>query len=90
MTSEINKLVLYEVKKWSGDVKTDWSPPEGLFKTSAKNIAKVLKDNSSSYQEAMQRLTFYVNRAGKNLNASRRKELEKAKEELRKLYGRKE
>jgi hypothetical protein len=33
-------------------------------------------------------LTFYVNRAGKNLSAERRKVLEKAKDELRELYGR--
>jgi hypothetical protein len=31
-------------------------------------------------------LTFYINRAGKELSASRRKTLEKAKDELRKLF----
>jgi len=33
-------------------------------------------------------LTFYINRAGKNLPASRRKILERAKAELRKRFGR--
>jgi hypothetical protein len=33
-------------------------------------------------------LTFYVNRAGKNLPASRRKVLERAKDELRAQFGR--
>jgi hypothetical protein len=33
-------------------------------------------------------LTFYVNRAGRTLPASRRRTLERAKRELRRLYGR--
>jgi hypothetical protein len=33
-------------------------------------------------------LTFYINRAGRNLPASRRKTLERAKSELRKQFGR--
>jgi len=33
-------------------------------------------------------LTFYINRAGKNLSAGRRKRLESAKGELRKAFGR--
>jgi hypothetical protein len=36
----------------------------------------------------MSMLTFYINRAGKNLPADRRKVLEDAKDELRKAYGR--
>jgi len=34
----------------------------------------------------MSMLTFYINRAGKELSASRRRTLEAAKEELRKLF----
>ena len=33
-------------------------------------------------------LTFYINRAGKNLPAKRKKVLEAAKDELRKDFGR--
>jgi hypothetical protein len=36
----------------------------------------------------MSMLTFYENRAGRNLPAPRRKAIRKAKEELRKLFGR--
>ena len=36
----------------------------------------------------MSMLTFYINRAGKNLPAERKKVLEQAKDELRDLYGR--
>jgi hypothetical protein len=34
-------------------------------------------------------LNFYINRAGKGLNPSRRRVLERAKGELRKAFGRK-
>jgi hypothetical protein len=33
-------------------------------------------------------LTFYINRAGKNLSAGRRKTLQQAKDELRKQFKR--
>jgi hypothetical protein len=36
----------------------------------------------------MSMLNFYINRAGKNLSASRKKVLEAAKSELRRLFGR--
>jgi hypothetical protein len=35
----------------------------------------------------MSMLTFYINRAGRNLLASRRKTPDKAKEKLREAYG---
>jgi hypothetical protein len=36
----------------------------------------------------MSMLTFYINRAGKTLSRKQRMTLEKAKDELRDLYGR--
>jgi hypothetical protein len=36
----------------------------------------------------MSMLTFYINRAGKNLPTAQLKVLDRAKDELRKLYGR--
>jgi hypothetical protein len=36
----------------------------------------------------MSMLTFYINRAGKNLSASQKRVLEAAKTELRRLFGR--
>ena len=41
------------------------------------------------YRSALSMLTFYINRAGKNLPASRKRTLMRAKDELRGLYGRK-
>jgi len=40
------------------------------------------------FRSAMSMLTFYINRAGKALDAERRSTLEAAKDELRVLYGR--
>jgi hypothetical protein len=43
---------------------------------------------ASTFQSAMSMLTFYINRAGKNLSAERKHTLEQAKDELRDLFGR--
>ena len=43
----------------------------------------------SPFQSAMSMLTFYINRAGKNLNAARKRKLETAKNELREQFHRK-
>lgn len=40
------------------------------------------------FRSAMSMLTFYMNRAGRNLPDARRECLERAKDELRRLYGR--
>jgi hypothetical protein len=70
---------------------------KGVFtKPSARQIAQSLKRSaersrrrkSDPYRSAMSMLTFYLNRAGRNLPASRKKKLSRAKEELRVLYGR--
>jgi hypothetical protein len=62
-----------------------------------KRIARSLKRSAkasrrrktSAFRSAMSMLTFYVNRAGKNLPSGRRRTLQKAKEELRVVFGRK-
>jgi putative cell wall-binding protein len=40
------------------------------------------------YQSAMSMLTFYLNRAGKNVTAKQRRVLERAKSELRAVFRR--
>ncbi len=72
---------------WSEDVKTKWHPPEGFFEKSAESIAQGLKDASDSYAQAMDRLNFYINRAGSNLTGERRAILENAKQLLEQMYG---
>jgi hypothetical protein len=41
----------------------------------------------SPFRSAMSMLTFYINRAGSGLSVARKKKLERAKDELRALYG---
>jgi len=72
---------------WSGAVATKWTPPAGLFTQGASKIADTLASASSSLKQAMSRLNFYENRAGKNLSAKARKNLEKAKVLLRKKFA---
>ena len=42
---------------------------------------------SSPYRSAMSMLVFFINRAGKGLSKAEKTKLEKAKDELRALYG---
>ena len=41
----------------------------------------------TAFQSAMSMLTFYINRAGQDLDDKQRKVLERAKDELRTLFG---
>ena len=70
-------------RKWSAKVDTDSThPDQGLFNKSAAAIAKALASKKISPKgpaSGMRMLNFYINRAGKNLSASRHAELEKAK-----------
>lgn len=81
----LNNFKFFE-KKWSGDVKTEFKPKEGIFKKSASEIASYLKSNSDNLKQAMSRLNFYINRSGENLSDSEKESLEAAKNKLRKLY----
>lgn len=87
------------VRRWSKHV-TETSNALDLdpdvFKGSARQVAASLKRSadrstrrkSPPYRSAMSMLTFYVNRAGTGLSAERRRTLEAAKQELRRLYHR--
>lgn len=73
-------------KRWVKDVKTDSTHPrEGLFNKDAATIARELASKKVSPKgpgSGMRMLTYYMNRGGTNLSASRKRELEKAKELL--------
>lgn len=86
--------------KWSQDV-TEHSDAldlkDGVFKEKdPKRIARSLKDSaehserrhSVPYRSAMSMLTFYINRAGAQLQPGDKLRLEKAKDELRGLFHR--
>ncbi|MGB8885220.1 MAG: DUF3175 domain-containing protein [Candidatus Korobacteraceae bacterium] len=78
--------------RWVAKVTTDSThPPEGLFNQSAATIARSLASKKVSPKgpgSGMRMLTYYINRAGHNLSASRRAELEKAKSLLSKRVAR--
>jgi hypothetical protein len=86
-------------RRWSHKVteRSDALDLEGGVFTSKdpKRIAASLKRSAQRskrrkadpYRSALSMLTFYINRAGKNLPASRRRVLMRAKDELRKQFG---
>jgi len=73
--------------KWSADVKPKWTPPAGLFTEPAAKIADVLHKDSEDLDQAMSRLMFYINRAGKLLSPKDKANLELAKKLLQKKYA---
>ena len=87
-------------RRWSGEVtrRSDALDLErSVFKSSDPHtIALSLKRSaerskrrkSAPYRSAMSMLTFYINRAGKNLPKRQVRVLERAKGELRKVFGR--
>jgi len=87
-------------KRWSQEV-TEHSRAldleAGVFALQdPKKIAASLKRSAEAsgrrkagpFRSAMSMLTFYINRAGKNLGEADRARLEKTKDELRKAFGR--
>jgi hypothetical protein len=90
-----------KTKRWSRRV-TETSDALDLEKgvfvlASPRRIALSLKRSAERsrrrkadpFRSAMSMLNFYINRAGRKLPKARRQRLEAAKNELRRLYGRK-
>ena len=88
-----------EKRKWSQEV-TEHSDAldlkKGIFSSEdPKKIADSLKRSAehshrrkgTPFQSAMSMLTFYINRAGRDLPAKQRHVLDAAKDELRALFG---
>jgi len=85
-------------KNWSAKVTRESHAldlEDGVFTwKDPKKIARSLRDSaeassrrkSAPFRSAMSMLVFYINRAGRNLDADQRAILEQAKEELRQLY----
>jgi hypothetical protein len=88
------------VRRWSGQVTRtshamDLQP--GVFSgNDARRIASSVKRSAersrtrkaNPYRSALSMITFYLNRGGKNLSATKRATLEKAKTELKRQFGR--
>jgi len=96
------KLSKRSGKRWSARVTRESDAltlEKGVFtQSSPRKIAVSLKRSadrsrrrkSTSYRSAMSMLTFFINRGGKGLSRDRKQKLEKAKNELRVLYGKTE
>lgn len=88
-------------KRWSGEVTRDsdaldladgvftWKDPARIARSLKASAEASSRRKSNPFRSAMSMLTFYVNRAGDKLPASRRRVLETAKEKLRDAFGRK-
>lgn len=89
------------VRKWSGrvtatsdalDLKHDLfkqNDPAAIARSLKRSAERSHRRKSDPYRSAMSMLVFYINRAGKNLTAARKRKLEAAKNELRKAFGKK-
>jgi DMSO/TMAO reductase YedYZ molybdopterin-dependent catalytic subunit len=87
-------------RKWSGrvtatsdalDLKQDvfkQNSPAAIARSLKRSAEHSHRRKSDPYRSAMSMLVFYINRAGRNLPAARKRKLEAAKDELRKAFGR--
>jgi Protein of unknown function (DUF3175) len=60
--------------------------PEKIAESLERSAENSTRKKGSSYQSAMSMLNFYINRAGKNLPAKKKKVLTKAKDLLKELH----
>lgn len=65
-----------------------WDDPKKIAKSLKRSADRSRRRKGTPYQSAMSMLTFYINRAGRNLDRAQRAVLERAKSELRAAFGR--
>ena len=62
--------------------------PKAIARSLKRSAEHSHRRKASPFQSAMSMLTFYMNRAGKDLPAANKARLDKAKDELRHEFGR--
>jgi uncharacterized protein DUF3175 len=62
--------------------------PKKIAASLKRSAERSKRRKANPYRSALSMLTFYINRAGKNLPASRKRTLTRAKEELRRQFER--
>lgn len=62
--------------------------PAAIARSLKRSAERSHRRKSAPFRSAMSMLNFYINRGGKNLSAAQKIKLEKAKDELRKAFGR--
>jgi hypothetical protein len=65
-----------------------WTDPKRIAGSLKRSAERSKRRKADPYRSALSMLTFYLNRAGKNLQAGQRRVLRLAKDELRKQFGR--
>jgi hypothetical protein len=63
------------------------SDPKAIAASLKKSAEASHRRKASPFRSAMSMLTFYINRAGKDLDPRQKQVLENAKDELRALFG---
>jgi hypothetical protein len=63
--------------------------PRAIARSLKRSAERSRRRKAEPFRSAMSMLNFYINRAGRKLSSARRVRLEKAKDELRRLYHRK-
>jgi Protein of unknown function (DUF3175) len=91
-----------KVRKWSAAVTRnsdaldleknvfEKDDPAEIARSLEQSAERSKRRKATPFRSAMSMLTFYINRAGKNLSSSRKNKLEAAKIELRRIFGGKE
>jgi hypothetical protein len=87
-------------KYWSGEVTRHsdaldlksrvftWRDPKRIARSLKQSAERSKRRKAGPFQSAMSMLNFYLNRGGRNLPAERKRVLDQAKTELRRLFGR--
>lgn len=98
MNIELKKA---EKKNWSAKVTEEsdaldleqgvftWKDPKKIARSLKKSADKSQRRKATPFRSAMSMLVFYINRAGKNIDPKQKQVLQQAKDQLRKLYGKK-
>jgi hypothetical protein len=89
-----------EQEKWSAEVSEhsdslelepdifESKDPKAIARSLKRSAERSQRRKAEPFRSAMSMLTFYINRAGKNLDDAQRHVLEAAKNELRTAFGR--
>ena len=64
-----------------------WDDPRKKAESLKRSAEESTFRKTTPFQSAMSMLNFYINRTGKKLKPERKRILEQAKDELRRLYG---
>lgn len=99
-SKDVKKRAVPPVKTWSKQVMETsdaldlesgvflGADPRAIAASLKRSAERSKRRKAEPFRSAMSMLVFYINRAGNTLSPARRRTLEKAKDELRVLFGR--